>query len=274
MTFDPNGEVLSKIMFFIDRNVPMPDDGKYCLYPMESDGDSRNPIKNCSLFAAVIPYEFEEEKLMHQIWTHIIIPKTDARCYDMMRLELAGTLRKIRTPTPTPDRVSSIASAAELASSSSRSLPEISGHAPAPRSEANAELYQKLADDPTWCSHLRSPVHCMDGDNPNINAIMSKEKMAVHGLLCLSEICAAKKFIKIRFLKWAAGCSFTQSPNDVASCHRDVKAQTGAGSIMQTVAVKIDELTRPVAKFIADVMTHGVGRGAKEYFFLPRFFVP
>ena len=52
-----------------------------------------------------------------------------------------------------------------------------------------------------------------------------------------------------------------QSPNDVACCHRDVKKQTGAGSDMQTVSVKMDELTRPVAKFIQDVMVNGVGKG-------------
>jgi hypothetical protein len=266
MTFDPNGDVLSKIMFFIDKFVPIPEDGKYCLYPLESDGSHKNPVRNSRLFAAVLPYQFDEDKLFHQIWSLIIIPKTDSRCYDLMRLELRGQLQKLRTPTPTPESdrelpdQSTPGGGINLANCSSRSIPEPPGQR-RQRSSENDDLMRKLQEDPTWCSHLRSPVHCMDGDNPNINAIMSSSKMAAYGLRSLSDICADKKFIKIRFLKWAAGCSFTMSPNDVSSAHRDVKKETGAGSVMQTVAVSMDELTRPVAKFIHDVMTIGVGKG-------------
>ena len=263
MTFDPNGDVLSEIMFFIDKNVPIPDDGKYCLYPMESDGSHRNPVRNSTLFAAVVPYQFDEDKLFHQIWSYIIIPRTEARCYDLMRQELRGLLQKLKTPTPTPDRETperSSSAPIDLANCSGRSLPEVSGRTRHGASE-NDDINRKMQEDPTWCSHLRSPVHCMDGDNPNVNAIMSSSKMAAHGLRSINDICADKKFIKFRYLKWAAGCSFVQSPNDVASCHRDAKKQTGAGSILQTKAIVMDELTRPVAKFINDVMTHGVGKG-------------
>jgi hypothetical protein len=263
MTFDPNGDVLSQIMFFIDKNVLMPEDGKYCLYPMESDGSHKNPVRNSNLFAAVIPYQFEEDKLFHQIWMYIIMPKTEARCYDLMRQELRGQLQKLRSPTPTPDRETperaDSAARTDLANCSGRSLPEVSVQVR--REHEHADLHKKMRDDPTWCSHLRSPVHCMDGDNPNINAIMSSTKMAAYGLRSVTEICAEKKYIKFRFLKWAAGCSFVESPNDVCSAHRDVKKQTGAGSAMQSVAIPMDEMTRPVAKFINDVMTHGVGKG-------------
>jgi hypothetical protein len=268
-TFDVNGDVLSIFLFFIDRNVPHPEDGKYEIYPMESDGSHRNPIRNSTLFAAVIPYDFDEDKFMHQMWTHIIIPKTETRCLDLMRMHLAGPLQKIRTPTPSPANSEETylqSVRIHLAGSSSRSLPEVLVHDPQPHrlddtADINAKLREKMQGDPTWCSHLRNPVHCQDGDNPNINAIMNSAKMAKYGLKSISEISAAKRFIKIRFLKWAAGCSFTQSPNDVASCHRDVKSQTGAGSMMQTVSVHMQELARPVAKFIQDVMVNGVGKG-------------
>ncbi len=263
-TFDPNGDVLNMFLFFIDRNVPYPADGKYDVYPLESDGSHRNPIRNARLFAVVIPYEFKEDRFMHQMWTDVIIPKTETRCLDLMRLVLQGTLQKIGAPTPSPSVSShsqTTQSHRDLANSSSHSVPEVAGHAPAAPYDINAELRKKMLSDPSWCSHLRNPVHCQDGDNPNINAIMSSEKMAKYGLRSISEICASKTFIKIRFLKWAAGCSFLQSPNDVAACHRSVKQETGAGSAMQTVSVKMDELSRPVAKFIQDVMVNGVGKG-------------
>ncbi len=266
VSFDPIGDVLSIFLLFIDKNVPHPADGKYEIYPMESDGSHRNPIRNSTLFAAVIPYDCHEERFFHQVWTDVILPKTDTRCLDLMRLNLQGPLPKIRTPTPSPSSSQSThGSHVNLASSSSRSLPDVTEPASfAPRAQpydVNSELRKKMLSDPSWCSHLRNPVHCQDGDNPNINAIMSSEKMAKYGLKSISELCAAKKFIKVRFLKWAAGCSFMQSPNDVADCHRDVKRQTGAGSAMQTVAVDMKELTRPVAKFILDVMQNGVGKG-------------
>jgi len=281
VTFDPNGDVLCEIMFFIDRNVPLPEDGKYCLYPMESDGGHKNPVRNSTLFAAVLPYQFDEDKLYHQLWMYILIPKTEARCYDLMRLELRGNLQKLRSPTPTPDRETLERSSSDLANCSSRSLPEVLVP-PRARLDASREdddINRKMREDPTWCSHLRSPVHCMDGDNPNVNAIMSSEKMAAYGLRSLKDICASKTYIQFRFLKWAAGCSFVQSPNDVCSAHRTVKGETGAGSILQTVAISMDELSRPVAKFIRDVMTHGVGAGnflppqpgVTEFFFPPHF---
>jgi hypothetical protein len=261
-TFDPNGDVLCIFLLFIDKNVPHPDDGKYEIYPMETDGGHRNPIRNATLFAAVIPYEFDEEKFMHQLWTHVIIPKTETRCLDLMRMHLQGKLQKIRTPTPSPALSIQESESANLANTSSRSLPDVPGHVPrAPMSDLNEELRSKMLQDPSWCSHYRNPVHCMDGDNPNINAIMSSEKMAKYGLKSISELCAAKRLIKMRFLKWAAGCSYLESPNDVASCHRDVKKQTGAGSAMQTVSVDMKELAGPVAKFIQDVMVQGAGKG-------------
>jgi hypothetical protein len=266
-TFDPNGDVLSILLLFIDKNVPHPTDGKYEIYPLESDGSHRNPIRNSTLFAAVIPYDCDEERFMHQIWTYIILPKTDTRCLDLMRLMLEGPLQKIRSPTPSPNSSQSSdqpshANLASISSSSSRSLPDVADHVPrAQKYDINEELRKKMLADPLWCSHLRNPVHCQDGDNPNINAIMSSEKMAKYGLKSISELCAEKKFIKVRFLKWAAGCSMLQSPNDVADCHRDVKRQTGAGSILQTVSVNMQELSRPVAKFIQDVMVLGVGKG-------------
>jgi hypothetical protein len=264
-TFDPIGDVLAMFLFFIDKNVPHPEDGKYEIYPMEAEGSHNNPIRNSTLFAAVIPYDFNEDRFMHQMWTDIILPKTETRCLCLMRMILEGPLKKIRTPTPSPDLLaqgSPRVNLANLSSSSSCSLPEVAGHAPrAQPFDVNEELRKKMLADPSWCSHLRNPVHCQDGDNPNINAIMSSEKMAKYDLKSISEICATKKFIKVRFLKWAAGCSFVQSPNDVADCHRDVKRQTGAGSAMQTVSVDMRELAGPVAKFISDVMQHGVGKG-------------
>jgi len=264
-TFDPNGDVLNIFLFFIDKNVPHPADGKYDIYPLECDGSHRNPIRNSRLFAAVIPYDFDEDRFMHQMWTDVIIPKTETRCLDLMRVFLQGALKKIRTPTPSPCASSQTATQdgphINLANISNRSLPDVEGHVPAAPSDINADLRRKMLADPTWCSHLRHPVHCQDGDNPNINAIMSSDKMAKYGLKSISEICAKKTCINVRFLKWAAGCSMFQSPNDVACCHKDVKSQTGAGSDMQTVSVKMDELTRPVAKFIQDVMVNGVGKG-------------
>ena len=201
--FDPNGDVLAIFLFFIDRNVPHPEDGKYeTIYPMEAEGHHSNPIRNSTLFAAVIPYDFNEDRFMHQMWTYVILPKTETRCLSLMRMHLEGPLKKIRTPTPSPDLLnlqSSRVNSANLSGSSSCSVPEVAGHAPrAQPYDINEELRKKMLADPSWCSHLRNPVHCFDGDNPNINAIMSSEKMAKYELKSISEICAAKKFIKLR----------------------------------------------------------------------------
>ncbi len=61
---------------------------------MEAEGHHSNPIRNSTLFAAVIPYDFNEDRFMHQMWTYVILPKTETRCLSLMRMHLEGPLKK------------------------------------------------------------------------------------------------------------------------------------------------------------------------------------
>jgi hypothetical protein len=53
---------------------------------------------------------------------------------------------------------------------------------------------------------------------------------------------------------------FVLSPNDVSSCHHDVKTETSAKSDMQTKAKSDAEMEASVAKFVNDVLRNGVGK--------------
>ena len=102
-SFDATGEVLSLIQLNVDRNVPHPDPGQsYCIYPLEAKGSHKNPVHNSTVFAAVLPYGFSEDALMQQIWSTIVLPKSDERCYQLLRLQLGGTLQPISAPESTP----------------------------------------------------------------------------------------------------------------------------------------------------------------------------
>jgi hypothetical protein len=54
--------------------------------------------------------------------------------------------------------------------------------------------------------------------------------------------------------------SFVLSPNDVSSCHHDVKTETSAQSNMQMKAKSDAEMEASVAKFVNDVLRNGVGK--------------
>jgi hypothetical protein len=71
-------------------------------------------------------------------------------------------------------------------------------------------------------------VLCLDGDSASITAILSSEKMATHrdgkhpdGRKSLVDIITLNqsRWGVVKFLKWAAGCTPMQSPNDVGKTH-------------------------------------------------------
>ena len=69
-------------------------------------------------------------------------------------------------------------------------------------------------------------VIAMDGDSAPLAAFLDKEKMRSykddkhpHGRQTLQELIDTKIWGVVALLKWAAGCSMLQSPNDVGHCH-------------------------------------------------------
>jgi hypothetical protein len=101
--FDATGELLEVIILNVDSNVPHPEKGQpYSIYPLECNGSHKNPVHNSSVFAAVLPYQFNEDAFMQQVWSTIVVPKSDERCYQLMRMELEGALKPIAIPEPTP----------------------------------------------------------------------------------------------------------------------------------------------------------------------------
>jgi hypothetical protein len=113
--FDASGELLEIIILNVDSNVPQPEKGHpYSIYPLECNGSNPNPVHNSTVFAAVLPYQFNEDAFMQQVWSTIVIPKSDERCYQLMRMELEGALQPIAvpeaTPSPLPSRTQDVVS--------------------------------------------------------------------------------------------------------------------------------------------------------------------
>jgi len=249
-TFSATGEVLSAVLLFIDSNIP--DSKYYHIYPIDGSGKGRAAVLKSTLFVAMLPADFNENMILHQIWSQIIIPKTAKMCHDLCAAN-AGDYASIGPPSRAPSLsqarpsapVATPNSSTRSVSHSKRSTSEpepsfdngnnadvqrfINERMANMRREPDPSPKRVRLDDPLPPESLQflSPIHCMDGDCPQIAVLMDRLKMQAIGLQCIQDLCKKKyKDIKWRFIKFAAGCSMIQSPNDVGPVHAQAKAQT------------------------------------------------
>jgi hypothetical protein len=107
----------------------------------------------------------------------------------------------------------------------------------------------------------------MDGDCPQMAVLMDRDKMKSLGLQCIQDLCKAKfSHLKWRFIKFAAGCSMIQSPNDVSPCHSQTKAQTTvkADFRQKDWEANPEEIDAHMKLFEKTVMRDGVGKGVNK----------
>jgi hypothetical protein len=263
-TFSATGEVLSIVLLFIDSNIPLPlkSKGYYSIYPIDGTGArGKEAVLKSKVFVAMLPLHFNECVILHQIWSMIILPKTAKLCEDLASgVDDFGSIgspskSRSRSRPPTRNSASSSSSTAAAAVSSPRtpraavisdSIEDAyeQGSNAAAQAQITAAIRVRIeSPSPSRPQSLQgilrlehaihpsqflSPIHCMDGDCPQIAVLMDREKMAALGLTCIQDLCK-RKYPKLRwrFIKFAAGCSMLQSPNDVGRVHSSVKAQTG-----------------------------------------------
>jgi hypothetical protein len=192
------------------------------------DPTDPSDMLSATCFQAVVAHGTAHEIVMHKIYKNILIPK-------MVRIrEQAKAMRaskRFEVPSVSVAGSKGGASAAALSSQSlgspSRSLRVLADStvevATAATPHSNSH-YSESDDDEAppeygpWYGHEDEwdIVLCLDGDSAPLAAILESEKMKKHGLVSLVTIISRKKLAwgNIKFLKWAAGCSPTQSPND------------------------------------------------------------
>jgi hypothetical protein len=101
-------------------------------------------------------------------------------------------------------------------------------------------------------------ILCLDGDSSSITAILSDAKMKLRvdarhpkGRLSLLAIIELKKrsWGTIRFLKWAAGCTPMQSPNDAGKAHCLARVHVKGSAKKPVEAVPLNECSACMQKF-------------------------
>jgi hypothetical protein len=301
-TFSATGDVLSIVLLFIDRGIPAPEK-YYHIYPIDGHGKGKAAVLSSKTFVAMLPADFIENIILWQIWAQIILPKTAHLCEELAKA-VSGDYASIGRPSVSRSvSQSRRESSGAAASSSARSVPggskaggsKVAAPPPPPSCLDNGDsaAFAALVDErvrnmrreehpasppkrarfddpvpaPRELARYSSPIHCMDGDCPQIAVLMDGDKMRALGLICIQELCK-KRYVKLkwRFIKFAAGCSMIQSPNDVSPVHNQVKSQTGVKADFRGKDWEVDEdeIDCHMRLFDQVVMTDGVGKGVDK----------
>jgi hypothetical protein len=289
-TFSATGELLSAVLLFVDSNIPTPKKhrGYYHVYPISGNcTKGKAAVVNSNIFVAMLPVTFNENIVLHQIWSQIILPKTVHVCKELA----LATLDYGSIGSPSRSRSTSVSTrtraqrAANLSSDSQRSLDNGDNAAATTiisqniQSPLQSPLRHEVPVQPLTLeqvchlelsvvsSQFTSPIHCMDGDCPQIAVLMDRDKMKALDLLCIQDVCQEKfPLYRWRFIKFAAGCSMIQSPNDVSHAHSQVKRDTGVKAEFRSkdwepAAEETDAMMRLFQKI---VMRSGVGCGVDK----------
>lgn len=300
-TFSATGEVMSIVLMFIDSNIPVPQKSKgyYSIYPIDGTGSrGKAAVLHSKVFVAMLPLHFNECVVLHQMWSMIILPKTAKLCEDLASgvsdFGSIGSPSQSRSRSRPPTRNSSAASSSSSTAAAARSSParaaviddsiedayqqgsnaaaqaritaRVRIESPSPSKSQTLHGILRL-EHAVHRSQFLSPIHCMDGDCPQIAVLMDKDKMAELGLTCIQDLCK-RKYPKLRwrFIKFAAGCSMIQSPNDVGRVHSSVKAQTGVKADFRAKDwnPSAEEQDANIRLFNSIVMRQGLGKAVDK----------
>jgi hypothetical protein len=118
-------------------------------------------------------------------------------------------------------------------------------------------------------------VLCLDGDSASIQAITSEAKMKCHkdrkhpnGRLSLLQMIDkyTEKWGTIRFLKWAAGCTPMQSPNDAGKTHCIARRHIKGTAKKVVEAVPLNECCVTMQRFHARLQLTNIKPARKAAF--------
>ena len=217
-------------------------------------------LLSATCFSAIIAHGTPHSLVMHKIYKDVLLPKM-VRIRDATRALREALKAKSSFEVPS---VSVATKAGCSAGSKRNSAAANSGSGAAARSirvriEGEAAPPESIpflgpggeADDDDspefgpWFGHPDEwdIVFCLDGDSAPLAAILDDDKMKTFDLRSLVHIMTQKKAAwgNILFLKWAAGCSPTQSPNDVGKTHMISRTILKGSGKRVTRAVELSE---------------------------------
>lgn len=235
-TIAMSGHLLSAIAIVYDDQLP---DGKFDIIALDSMGGAWD---NAVMFVCYCGPNVPEEVLYHAMFSRVVFPKSLKRVAECKAMLRGGVKRPAtRHFSLSPEDASRIAekmsspstsaSHSRNAASQQPSVPlagvSVHSNAVGGGSAAAAVLPMPMQSSPfpqpLPPRHLPAsldtewdPIHCFDGDCPQVKACLNREAMRKHGLATLLSIALR---LDIRLLKWAAGCSMLLSPNDKGAMH-------------------------------------------------------
>ncbi len=175
---------------------------------------------------------------------------------------LSGTSRRQRTGSPSANEAAVPAAAEGVEAAAAEGVGAAAAEGAAPAVVLEASSSDEMDDDgldqefETMGSWINDPaefdiVLALDGDSAPLAAFLDKQKMRSycdakhpHGRQTIQELINTGIWGRVCLLKWAAGCSMIQSPNDVGKTHfilrNFVKWQSRKGAA-KTVALKFNQ---------------------------------